>query len=465
MNAKLFYTALLSMMITACTKEGPKADYQRMLEELASETYSGRSAWQDGDIRAARYIIDCLRLIPDLVPMGTDGTDEVAAYPPYKSVVKPYGLGRWENQDRVGDYQPWLQNFVYPMNVMRGDMRLVVDGQELMPTVDYTAKEFSPSCHGEYRVVHVPDSLVADSTLVDYLNSGVLHDAFAVIDFGTYKTLPAHPYERYLPYIGKLDPEKIGGIILNDHELFPYFKARSYYQTPVPVLNVTGNFPADARKLKLDLDAELIPQKDAHNVIAYLPGIDEQQKEYVCFIAHYDHLGLMGRDNLFPGANDNASGAAMLYALASYFSQHRPTCGVQFIWLDAEEENLLGAFYYCANPTLNLKNIRMVINLDMVADNGDHLATECSEQGLKELEKIKEINSHNGSYPPLNIVLQELSDGSDHYPFAEEGIPAVYFSTEGDFLQHYHTPRDGVNLISHDNFDRLFQLITTYVMQ
>lgn len=463
MNTKHICTALLSVLFVACQTKTPLSDYQQMLEELSSEKYSGRSAWNDGDILSARYIIDQIREIPDLVPMGTTDREQKAAYPPYKSPVKPYGLGRWEKQLQVENYQLWLQSFVYPMNVMRGDMKLTVDGRELTATVDYTAKEFSPSCHGTFRVVHVPDSLVTHEGLVDYLNSGELKDAFAVIDFNTYKQLPAHPYERYLPYIGKLDASQIGGVILKDKELFPYFKARSYYQTPVPVLNVNQDFPADAQTLTLDLDAEIIPEKDAHNVIAFLPGTDQASKEYVCFIAHYDHLGLMGRDNLFPGANDNASGAAMLYALARYFSQHRPSCGVQFIWLDAEEENLLGAFYYCENPTLQLENIRMVIDLDMVADNGNHLATECNEVGMKELQKMKEINQHNGPYPPMDIALQELGDASDHYAFSEKGVPAVYFSTEGDFLQYYHTPRDGMNLISHDNFERFFRMITEYV--
>lgn len=463
MKLKRYTYLIMSILLMGCQTENPKADYQQMLEELSSEKYSGRSAWNDGDILAARYLISRLSEIPDLIPDGATHTGEKAANPHYKSVVNPYDLGRWKSQDQVTSFLPYLQHFVYPMNVMLGDMQVSVDGKLLTPTVDYTAKEFSPTTHGTYRVVYLSDSLVTEEHFVNYLNSGALKDAFAVINFTTYKQLPAHPYERYLPYIGKLDPNQIAGIILKDKEIFPYFKARSYYQTPVPVLCVNEDFPTDAHQIKVDIDAELLPEKDAHNVIAYLPGTDASRKDYICFIAHYDHLGLMGRDNLFPGANDNASGVAMLYALAKHFCKHRPACGVQFIWLDAEEENLLGAFYYCENPTRRLEDIRMVIDLDMVADNSDHLATECSKEGIAELQKIKEINASNSTFPPFDIALQELSDASDHYAFSEKGVPAVYFSTEGDFLQHYHTPRDRKTLISYDNFERLFYLIATYV--
>ena len=73
-------------------------------------------------------------------------------------------------------------------------------------------------------------------------------------------------------------------------------------------------------------------------------GTDPAADTYYTFIAHYDHLGCMGEGFVFPGANDNASGAAMLVTLAKYFSKHRPRHGIQFILLDAEEETRLGSF-------------------------------------------------------------------------------------------------------------------------
>ena len=459
----------IALLVAAVSCRNSDIDYRlyynRALEEISSEQNYGRSLYNDGDIKAARVIIDHALNIEGLVPMGENARiAKVPARPEYKSVVNPGGLARWDAQSENMRYIPYLQNFQFDMNVMRGDMAVSIDGKPLRATWDFTAKEFSPSCHGTFKIREVPDDKVTSEGFVDYLNSGEFKDCFAIVNWQRYLTLDAHHFERYLPYIGKLDPDKISGIIMRDSELFPYFKARSYYNSPIPVLMMTDDAIADGSKeISVDIDAEMISQRDAHNIIAYLPGTDMDSHERITFIAHYDHLGLMGRDNLYPGANDNASGAAMLLTLAEYFSVNRPSLGLDFIWLDAEEENLLGAFYYCANPTMPLDEIRFLINLDMIADDGDHLVAECTQNGADHFAVIESINSDNSGYPPFEITLQDLSDNSDHYAFAEAGVPCIYFETEGSLYEHYHTPRDSYGNSTDVNFDRLFSLLVKYV--
>ena len=460
MKKLLIPVLLLTLM--GCSKEiDYKAYYNSVLKEISSEKYYGRSAYENGDINSAKYIIDCISSIRGLEADGGTGAEPQFARPFLKSKIRPWDEGRWADVKGKGKYLPYLQNFSFPMNVMRGDMAVSVDGKELRATYDFTAKEFSPACHGEFKVAYMPDDKVNEKDFVKWLDSGEFKDCFVVVEWSKYLELPAHPFERYLPYLGKL--QNVGGIILRDRdEMFPYFKARTYYTTNMPVLMVTEDFPADAKSIKVDIDAEMILNKDAHNIVAWLPGTDKDEDEYYTFIAHYDHLGLMGRDNIYYGANDNASGAAMLVALAKYFSQNRPEKSIQFIWLDAEETNLLGAFYYCENAVRPLDKIKFLINLDMVADNSDHLATECSENGMDELEEIRELNA-DGTFPPFDIALQPFTDNSDHYAFGEKGVPSVYFSTEGDYLKDYHTPRDTYENSTDANFDRLFSLLTRYI--
>ena len=451
-----------AMFLTMCT---PEPDYGALFREdvknLSSEEFCGRSVYGNGDIKAARYIIDRLCGIDGIVPLGTHGIGQeaVAVFPPYKSALSPAGEGRWAETEGADKYLPFLQHFQFPMNVMRGDMAVSVDGRELRPTYDFTAKEFSPSCHGEFKLAYMPDSLVTEELFVKWLDEGGFEESFVVVSWPAYKELPAHPFERYLPYLGKL--QHVAGIILKDKELFPYFKARSYYTTNMPVLMVTEEFPEGASTIKVDIDAEMLATRDAHNVIAWLPGTGEGDG-YCTFIAHYDHLGLMGRDNLYLGANDNASGAAMLLDLARWFSSHRPQTSIQFIFLDAEETNLLGAYYYCGNPRLDLAKCKYLINVDMVADDSDHLATEITPSGEAGLERFREVNA-SGDFPPFDLALQENTDNSDHYAFGEYGVPAIYFSTEGSILQHYHSPRDSYGNTRYENFDRLFNLLTKFV--
>lgn len=457
--------AFAGITAISCSRMDYRQYYNETLEKLCSESNHGRSEYMDGDILSARIIMDYASGIDGLKPLGMDpSVPQTPARPEYKSEVKPFGIGRWASYGDRDRYLPYLQSFCMPMNVMRGDMSVSIDGKPLRATYDFTAKEYSPTCHGEFGLVEVPDEMVTEGKFVEYLSSGLFRNCFAVIDWQAYLTLPAHPFERYKPYIGKLSKENIAGIIFKDSELFPYFKARSYYNMDIPVLMATDEaIPAGAKSIRIDLDAEMLPCHDGHNIIAYLPGTDPTKSDHYTFIAHYDHLGLMGRDNLFPGSNDNASGAAMLLTLAKYFSENRPSRGVEFIWLDTEEENLLGAFYYCENPVLPLDRTRFLINLDMVADDGDHLATEVSENGKDELGIIQKINS--SSKRPFDIAIQELSDNSDHYAFALKGVPGVYFSTEGSYYVHYHSPRDTYSNSTDENFERLFGMITSYIKE
>lgn len=462
MNRSILLIAALALSVMSCTKEDKtdyRAYYNDAVRDLSSESCFGRSVYGNGDINAAKYIIDNIKSIRGLKADGDNATDHKFARPPYKSKIRPWDEGRWAEVKGKDKYIPYLQHFSFPMNLMWGDMSVAVDGKELRATYDYTAKEFSPSCHGEFKLVYMPDDKINEKDFVEWLDGGQYKDCFVVMSWPQYKTLPAHPFERYIPYLGKL--ENVGGVILNDTELFPYFKARSYYTTKMPVL-MAKDFPQDAKSIKVDIDAEMMLNKDSHNIIAWLPGTDPDEEEYFTFIAHYDHLDLMGRDNLYPGANDNASGSAMLMTLAKYFSQHRPARSIQFIWLDAEETNLLGSFYYCENPVRPLDKIKFVIDLDMVADNSDHLSTECTENGMEELEKIIKLNS-DGTFPPFDIALEEFTDVSDQYSFGQYGVPAVYFSTEGDYYKDYHTPRDTYDNSTDSNFERLFNLIIRYI--
>ena len=438
-----------------------KARYNEVLAEISSERYDGRSVQGDGDVRVARYLIDQLSAIEGVVPCKAAGDEANSVQPYLKSLVVPCDAGRWETQEDKEKYLPYLQHFQFPMNVMRGAMSLSVDGVSYAPTFDYTVKEFSPSCHGFFKVTYLDEEAYRREGFMEHLSSGIYKDQFVVVDWNRYlETVQPDPFDKYKPWL--TDLKDIGGIILRQEEQFPYFKARTWYQGNCPVLFVNASFPDDAREIELHLDAEMLPSRDAHNIVAWLPGTDPSCDTYYTFIAHYDHLGYMGADFVFPGANDNASGSAMVVTLARYFSKNRPRHGVQFILLDAEEENLLGSFFYCENPRKPLDKIEYLIDLDMVGDDSDHLSTQITPGGEAGLERFRAINA-DGKFPPFDFVMEEMNDDSDHFSFAQKGVPGIYFETEGSILQYYHTPRDTYQNTRDDNFDRLFRMITEFV--
>ena len=447
-----------ALALVGCTDY--RAYYNSVLEEISSERYNGRSVYGDGDVRAAKYLIDQLASLEGIVPCEAAGPEDQSVHPYLKSLVEPGDEGRWNVVEGKEKYLPYLQHFQFPMNVMRGAMSLSVDGVSYAPTFDYTVKEFSPTCHGFFKVTYLDEEAYRREGFMEHLSSGLYRDQFVVIDWNRYlETVRPDPFDKYKPWLTEL--ENIGGIILRQEEQFPYFKARTYYQGKCPVLFVNKSFPDDAREIELHLDAEMLPTRDAHNVVAWLPGTDPSCDTYYTFIAHYDHLGYMGADQVFPGANDNGSGSAMVVTLAKYFSKHRPRHGIQFILVDAEEENLLGSFFYCENPRRPLDKIEYLIDLDMVADDSDHLATQITPGGEAGLERFRQINA--ASKAPFDLVMEEMNDDSDHFSFAQKGVPGIYFETIGSIIQHYHTPRDTYQNTRDENFDRLFDMIVRFV--
>ena len=457
---KRFVVSLAATLaIAACTDY--KALYNGILQEISSEKYNGRSVAEDGDVRAAKYLIDQLSGFEGVVPCPAAGPEDNSVRPYLKSLVEPSDEGRWSKVEGKEKYLPWLQHFQFPMNVMRGAMSLAVDEVVYAPTFDFTVKEFSPSCHGFFKLAYLDGEAYRRDGFIEHLSSGLYRDQFVVIDWQRYlETVRPDPFDKYKPWLTEL--ENIGGVILKQEEQFPYFKARTYYQSNCPVLFVNSSFPNDAREIELHLDAEMLPVRDAHNVVAWLPGTDPSCETYYTIIAHYDHLGYMGADFMFPGANDNGSGSAMLVALAKYFSKHRPRHGIQFILLDAEEENLLGSFFYCENPRLPLDKIEYLIDLDMVGDDSDHLSTQITPGGEVGLERFRKLNE-SSKYPPFDFVMEKMNDDSDHFSFAQKNVPGIYFETEGSILQYYHTPRDSFENTRDSNFDRLFNLITRFI--
>lgn len=435
--------------------------YNQIVKELSSDSYFGRNDYNNGDVKAAKFIID------ELIKMGVeplapqqDAPQPQTVYPYIKSVCTPCGPGRWEGEDEK--YLAYLQSFSYPLNVMRGAAEFTVDGVTLEPTVDYVFKEFSPSCKGEFDVYYLPDEYYTIDGFCKYLSSGAFKNSFVVVDFNKYLDKMCYSdwkMEIYKEYLVPL--ENVGGVILQNDSPFPFFKSRSHYLTKMPVVMAYHNFPKDAKKVTVNLESQMIEQHDAHNVIAYIEG-KSNPDSCIIFSAHYDHLGVMGEGRIFNGANDDASGVAMVLTLAQYYKKHRPSCSIMFIFFDGEESNLLGSFYYNGNPRLPIERVKYMIEPDMIGDTGDTLICQISDEGKAGLELMEKINN-SAKEPFGKIDCQLLTDLSDHYPFALQHVPAAYFSIEGENYQYYHTPRDTYEHTSDENYERLFQLFVAFV--
>lgn len=211
--------------------------------------------------------------------------------------------------------------------------------------------------------------------------------------------------------------------------------------------------------LNVEIDAQLLNNYMSQNVIAYLPGKKKCTKT-ILFTAHYDHLGHMGSNTYFPGANDNASGTAMLFTMAKYFKENPSDYNVMFIAFAGEEAGLLGSKYFVENPILKLKKIKFLVNLDIMGSGEDGITAVNATVFEKEFELLQRINEEKKLL--TKVKRRGPSANSDHYWFTENGVPAFFIYTMGP-NKHYHDIFDTYEELSFREYDDITDLLITFV--
>ncbi len=203
------------------------------------------------------------------------------------------------------------------------------------------------------------------------------------------------------------------------------------------------------------------------NVIGMLPGADpELARECIVYVSHLDHLGerqIAGHDDrIHNGAVDNAAGVAVMLETARLFAQApAPRRSVVFLAVTAEEQGLIGSEYFSRHPTLADHDMVFVINLDMpvLLDDLEALMAFGAERSTAGQWVRQAVSEFNIPLVPALTREENIFVRSDHYPFVQAGIPAVYLMTttlEPDsssaqltteyFKRHYHQPSDDLLL-------------------
>lgn len=221
---------------------------------------------------------------------------------------------------------------------------------------------------------------------------------------------------------------------------------------------------------------DYLSNKSSHsseNVIAYIKG-SEKPDEVIVVSSHYDHEGIKNNE-IYYGADDNASGTAAVLEIAQAFSLaktegYRPKRSILFINFTAEEKGLLGSKYYIKNPVFPLKNTVANLNIDMIGrigsqreNNLDYIYVIGSDRLSSELHEINENANKDYVGIELDYTYNSKTDRnrfyyrSDHYNFAKNKIPVIFYfnGTHKD----YHKPTDTPDKINLDLLTKRTQLI------
>jgi Zn-dependent M28 family amino/carboxypeptidase len=181
----------------------------------------------------------------------------------------------------------------------------------------------------------------------------------------------------------------------------------------------------------LDLPLSREPLESA-NVLGLLPGTDEKLRdELVVFTAHHDHLGMKpappGKDGIYNGALDNASGCAALIAIARAAAQSPPKRSLLFLFVTAEEQGLLGSRWYARHPTVKPARIAADINVDSFNRFGRTSDLSMLGLGKSSLDAVVRAvagaqgrSVHGDAFPDRGAFYR-----SDQFEFARIGVPVV----------------------------------------
>lgn len=397
--------------------------FKSIVRELSSASYQGRGYAYNGVRKAARYIERQFR---------DGGVDDVT-----------------------------LQPFTLDINTFPKKMKMAVDGRELNAGTDFTLREYSPGVKGCFGLYYIDTLNYNPDRIFEDLAKPENKNVFVVCDF-------------WFTYRHKADFQKMEstelpnrGMIYTWDTPLKFYKAYGEKVADKPIIWVMrdvleGNpsHESAAKYVRLNIYNRFLDDYATENVIGKVEG--ESHDSCFVFVAHYDHLGNLGKKVYYPGAHDNASGTAAILMLAEYYARHRPAYDMLFIAFSGEDANLRGSTFYAEHPLVPLDRVKYLINLDMICDNNPVQYCEVSDAGMPAYSLFEQLNAKGHYF--MSLDRGELAANSDHYPFAVRGVPCIFFENEkGDAFPFYHTPQDDFSTARFDSWIPLFHLITDFI--
>jgi aminopeptidase YwaD len=404
-----FFAQYLSAQDTAYAR--------KVLNDLCSPNFSGRAYVKNGDKKASDYIA---------------------------SQFKIAGLKSFNNN--------YFQNFNFSVNTFPKTVEVTLNGVKLIPGVDYLVDPSSPSCHYKGVVDFVPISELDNETHYD--TKGYQLKA-AVLD-----TFTPNYYEEAAITLKKYgaDYKKQLLIRLTNDKLTWSSSSRVAKVPGITLLSKVFDRSKPA-KFEITIKNKFYAPYTSRNVIGYIEGT-KHKDSFIVVTGHYDHLGMMGNKAIFPGANDNASGIAMLLNLAKYYKENPQSYSVVFIAFSGEETGLIGSKYFVDNPVFPLSSIHFLINVDLMGNGAEGVMTVNGMVYTKEYLLLKAINE-DAHYLPA-VKARGKAKNSDHYWFSEAGVPSFFFYLLGPY-PYYHDVNDKAANVPLTNFSEAFMLFRDFI--
>ena len=382
-----------------------------ILDELTSDSYHGRGYVKKGDTKASKFI------------------------------AKQFKIDGLNNFN--GSY---FQKYSFPINTFPGSLEVSIDNNKLIPGEDYVISSSSPSVDTEYEIHNLSHLGSNQDSLIMAMNE--------IGGQGMYFIKEKNTRNSY----GKTIAGVESVAILTDKIPYWHVSNGNKVENTIWLKIKNDKVPDTAKKIKVKVKNKFVENYQTQNVVAWVEG-SKYPDNYFIFTAHYDHLGMMGNKTYYPGANDNASGTSMILDLARHYSlpENKPEYSIVFILLSGEEAGLYGSKYFVDNPLFPIKDIKLLVNLDMVGSGSDGITVVNGTLYDTLMQKMQAINDENQFLK--EIKLRGESCNSDHCPFFQKGVKSIFIYTQGKELTEYHTVADKPDDFPFTVYNGLFGLL------
>ncbi len=468
------------------------ADLRRHLSVIAADSLEGRDTGSSGERKAARYLTEQFQRL-GLKPIGTDGYRQDIGLVTHAWAAPPYLIVGGRRRDFLQDFYLAQGTFSFPVEeklevvfagygiddekhsdftdlAVRNKLVLILPGEPRNPD-------------GTYRVTGTDKpSIWSDPRLGTRrkLETLLNRSARGVISPLTMTDAEAGPYfDRLKSFSGRSslsfgdDPNpvrKLPNFQLKTSLLKALFNLTNAQLADLQAGNLKPGSLKSSLVVKAETQTTPVP---ASNLAALLEGTDKKD-EVVVISAHYDHIGVATDGQVFNGANDNGSGTALVLEEAEAFAEaarqgHRPRRSILFLLVTGEEKGLLGSEFYAKHPLLPLSQTVADLNTDMVGRTDrqhegkpGYIYVIGSDKLSSELHVLnEEANQKVGL--ALDYTYNDPDDPnrfyyrSDHYNFARNGIPSIFYfnGTHAD----YHQTTDDLEKIDFTAAERTAKLV------
>lgn len=435
-----------------------EADLKESLTILASDALEGRETGTRGQKMAAAFIAAYFE------ELGLKGPVAGSYYQP----ITLYNLGMPEVTLKVGDVELSKDEFAYSGSTESSgftDLPVIFVGKG----TEHEIGKLAITGKATVLVVDGNASFEGNPAVLSLRKKGA-KEIFIV----------SKKEEAFLNTIASVRNFMTDGLTLTEPNVktagpgmffISYSAAAKIFNTSISDLNKAIK-DKKVDKIKAATVTYSIVQKvskvNSENILGFLEGSDKKE-ELIVITAHYDHIGISSHatgDTINNGADDDGSGTVAVLEMAQAFVQAKkegkgPRRSILFMTVTGEEQGLFGSQYYVEHPVFSLASTVANLNIDMIGRRDpEHSGKPAyvyvigSDKLSSELHEINERN--NNTYTKLQFDYTyndedhptNLYKRSDHWNFARNGIPIVFYFD--GIHEDYHKVSDEVSKIEFD---------------